>query len=440
MSLALGSLVCPNPDLHLTVEIALATTSTDYAIWDVARWDISTWGPDEIWTDVSDYVRSIKTSRSFADDWMTWRTGTCTVVLNNVDGRFSPSNLAGPYAPGGITQLIPGRPIRATLTHGGTTYPLFYGRITPAWVEGFQMYGPRTGDAIVTIDCCDPWRDICTLPALAAVTPVGAGEKFGARISRILTAAGYIGSTDLDEGMVTLQATDLSAKPEEELTDTVASEGGTIHVDAAGTLIGRGRYALGERPRSITPQITWGDGGGTEVPGKEISTSPFTLDNLINIAAYTRIGGTQQLHRDEASIALYGPYADDSSWADKLLCEFDSDVLTLAQWATVRTPPEISVETLTAKPFCVPGVLHEILDSQMLDLHSVVIRPPSAYAHTISRECFVMGISWDISDGDVTVKYTYAPAGMYRPYALSRWDVGLWGADDNDPNGARWFF
>lgn len=440
MSLALGPLICPDPDLHLTVEIALATTASGYATWDVARWDTGTWGPDEIWTDVSDYVRSISTSRSFADDWVTWQTGTCTVVLSNEDGRFSPANLSGPYAPGGITQLIPGRPIRATLTHAGIVYPLYRGWITPAWVEGFQLYGPRAGDAIVTVACCDAWREISNLPALEAVAPAGTGETFGPRVSRILTAAGYSGSTDLDTGVVALQATDLSAKPAEELVDTTASEGGTLHVDAAGAIVGRGRYTLGERARSVTPQITWGDGGGTETPWTEIATAPFTLENLVNIAAYTRVGGTQQVYRDEESIALYGAYADGSSWADKLLCQSDAEVLALAQWTTVRTPPEISVESLTVKPLSVLGILPQILDTQMWDLHSVTIRPPSTWAHTISRECFVSGISWTIEGGDVTVKYLYAPAGAYRPYARSRWDVGLWGSSDSDPAGALWFF
>jgi hypothetical protein len=118
-------------------------------------WDTSTWGPDIVWTDITRWVRSFSTSRSFDRDIVAWAPGSATVVLDNRDGRFSPDNLSSPYVTAGVTGVRPLRPLRIRATYAGTTYDLYNGYAT-AWNETW-LPGPGTGtgDAYVTVPCLD---------------------------------------------------------------------------------------------------------------------------------------------------------------------------------------------------------------------------------------------------------------------------------------------
>src|SRR5690242_14685461 len=91
----------------VTVEAAFSNATGSYGAWDSGLWDTAMWGPDLTWTDITDYVRSINTNRSFDRAAQAWESGTATLVLDNRDARFSPTNTTGPYASGGITGVRP---------------------------------------------------------------------------------------------------------------------------------------------------------------------------------------------------------------------------------------------------------------------------------------------------------------------------------------------
>jgi len=430
---------CDGKYLDLTVQIALNTSTSSFPVWDTALWDTAVWGPDEVWTDVSPWVRKVQSNRELTSDLRAWSAGKCTIVLNNVDGRFSPDNLAGPYVAGGISQIIPGRPAQITMSYAGITYPIFFGYID-VWSEGYDMFGPRKGDAYMEASGSDEWQRI-SRPDGVALTPAGAGETFGARVMRVLNSIGFSRTADLDVGSIPFQATDLSSKPVDELVVTAASEGGTIMIGPDGTLIGRDRYSLVEDTRSVNVQTVFGDGGGSEVPWEKLDVSPLSTDQVINTAQYTAVGGVQQLAFDPSSRALYGIISDGASWADKLICVNDSDVDVLAQWTVMANKdPAVRIKSITLRPRCNPDLMiPKTLGAQIRDLIEAVIRPPSGTGHIINRSCFISGINITVENGDVVVVLSTSPATIYRAFSQSRWDVGLWGASDVDPNGARFF-
>lgn len=415
------------PDgVTLMVEVALTSATGQAGIWDVSLWDSAIWGAGENWEDVSAYVRSVDTSRKFSRDLRSWSAGSATVVLNNVDGRFCPDNTTGPYTAGGITGIRPGRPMRISLIYAGITYWLFYG-YAYSWAESWVAHGPRKGDALMTVSGKDEWGRLAKTDGYA-VAPVGAGELFGQRISRVLDAAGMNAPRDIDLGSNTMQATDLSDAPLTELGVTAASEGGAVWIDADGTFLARRKYALVEDSRSTTVQATFGDGGGVEIPWVDIDVAPVTDDMIINVATYKRVGGTDQRYTDPTSIALYGDCDDKSPNRDNLVCETDAQTYSLAQWAVATNKdPEARINQLTIKPRCDPTVLMPlILGLKIRDLIEVIIRPPSATLHTMTRSCFVSGIAMKISDADMEVKIDTSAAGVYRAFSTSLWDLGLW--------------
>lgn len=430
------------PGIDLTVEIALTSAIGLAGLWDVALWDAGLWGPDVVWVDVSDWVRSITTDRGFDARMRTWQAGKCAVVLDNRDGRFSPDNLdpAAPYVVAGVSGVRPGCPIRITAAYGGVTFPVFRGYVS-VWSEGWALHEPREGDAFMTAEGVDEWGRLGRAKGWA-VAPVGASETFGERIVRLLNAAGFTGATQIAAGLTTMQATDLSDERVTEINKTAQSEGGTVHAEADGTIIARDRYGLVNDPRSITPQATFGDGPG-ETTWSSIAVAPVSDSTIINHATYARAGGADQSYVDPVSVAIYGQ-CDDPETANDLLCETNAQVAALAQWAVlVGKDPEARIEQLTFAPRGdLPTMAPLLLGLLIRDLTTVTIRPPTAYApalHVMARACFVAGIAHTFTDNDWTPTLRFASATALYAFAGSRWDVGLWGSADTDPAAARWF-
>jgi hypothetical protein len=97
-------------------------------------------------------------------------------VLANGDARFDPRNLAGPYATGAISGIVPMRPIRISATHEGTTYRLFTG-----FIDSLSYgYAPGLRDATVTLACSDGLK---LLSQAAGATPQVAAEVNAAAAS-----------------------------------------------------------------------------------------------------------------------------------------------------------------------------------------------------------------------------------------------------------------
>lgn len=460
MSLTLFADLCQTP-VELIVELGLMTPTSFSAVWDAAIWGpyatAGTWGTGPDRQDISDRVRSVSTGRSFSADLKTWNAGSVEIVLDNRDGRFSPDNLevGAPYVVAGLTGIRPGCPIWVSIQFAGITYPLYAGYATD-WNEGWQGHSitpttcststdpdgvDRDGDALMTLIGTDEWGRFGRQKKRAAITPVGAGDTFGQRITRILASAGYSGSTVIGTGVATFQDTDLSSEVLGELNKTAESEGGAIWIEGDGSLVAKGRYALMEDVRSSTIQVAFGDNPAAgEIMWTNISVAPVSDQKIINHAIYARTGGTAQEVTDATSVVLYGT-CDDSSQPTDLTCQTDPQVLALANWRVITCKdPEATVNDIEIRPCCDLGTLAPmVLDRQIRDLVSIKIRPPSTQNHYFYRECFIAGISHTISGGDWVVTFNLSTATAYRSFATSRWDEGTWGASDVDPTGAKWF-
>lgn len=137
------------------VEIAMAVydpATTDYFVLDFDTLDGSAvLGSGTEFTDVSAYVRSFQVRRGRQRSTEQFATGSASVVFDNRDARFDPLNTTGPYASGGVTGVVPMRPIRISAAYGGTTYRLFTGFID-SWTFD---YSAGLSDATATVACSD---------------------------------------------------------------------------------------------------------------------------------------------------------------------------------------------------------------------------------------------------------------------------------------------
>jgi hypothetical protein len=415
----------------ITVRAALSAATGSYGVWDTSVWNTATWGPDVIWTDISADVRSFKVDRSFSREALWWNPGTATIVLNNRQGKYSPSNLSGPYVTAGVTQVRPLRPVQIQATYAGVTYYLYTGYATDwdeSWLPGS---GTGTGDAVVTVPCVDE------LARLAAFTPavlgsaVGSGETTGLRIHRLLDTAGYTGVRAVDVGSNTVQGTTLSQSVVTELQATVTAEGGGLFVDADGTVVFERLYALMENSRSNTVQGTFGDLASAGELRYADAHSVYNADLVSNMAAFTKSGGsTPQTASDGTSRALYG---DRQEAPTDFINDSDSQLQTLATfWVARFKDPEQRFTDLQIKPRRDPANLYpQVLGRRVRDLIQVKRRPPGGY--TISQACHISGIHHSVTPDKWDTTFDLWSASFFQMFAGSRWDIGTW-------DSATWFF
>lgn len=93
---------------------------------------------DRTWTDISDYVEgasSVDITYGRADELSTPDPNTCSLTLDNRDGRFTPAKSSSPYFP----DVKKGKPLRVTVTYAGVDYIRFTGYVNEwplVWPDG----------------------------------------------------------------------------------------------------------------------------------------------------------------------------------------------------------------------------------------------------------------------------------------------------------------
>jgi len=232
-------------------------------------------GGDVTWSDLSPFARSGTVTRPGSrEQGPLWSNGpaTAAIVLKNGDGRFDPDNLAGPYAPGGVTALRAMAPVRVRVTWAGMAYPLFSGFADSWEPEDGRNYASRYAQATVT---ATDGQKVLAGVRLPAVSPAGAGTLSGNRVTHVLDLAGwYTGSgyRDVDTGKSGMQAYAGGDTAWNLARAAADAELGDLWIDGSGRVVFRGRHATLTDARSSTVQAVFGDRPGNLAP--EASASP----------------------------------------------------------------------------------------------------------------------------------------------------------------------
>jgi hypothetical protein len=329
--------------------------------------DTGTLGDGSFFYDISTAVRSVSTTRGRRRALERFGTGTASIVLDNRDRAFDPTNTASPYynATVGVTGVVPSIPVVIRATWNGVTYPIFRGWID-SWTFNYSDAG--TGDATATIACSDAFKALSNviggLPSSASITSsgtttydiaisqpsdgggfgpssidvtgegttgainvsggtettpiIGTGTDLpGVRIRTILDAVGWPDNLrKIDEGITYLAPQDATKTPIEMLQEAARADSGLIYVDADGTLIFDDRNSIITEPRCINVQSVYDT---TVVAGKKfVDTSIVYDDSLIyNIVRIDRkvttaaggeaLTGTTVVVSNAESVSLYGP-------------------------------------------------------------------------------------------------------------------------------------
>ena len=130
--------------MALTVEVGFSTTAGG------GRVPLGSTLASINWTDITEHVREVSTSRGRSSELDTYSAGSCQVILDNRTRLFDPENTAGTY----YGNLTPLRPIRIRVTpSGGTIRSIFFGFIDQ-WPQSYSW----PNEATVTVTATDAFK------------------------------------------------------------------------------------------------------------------------------------------------------------------------------------------------------------------------------------------------------------------------------------------
>lgn len=246
------------------------------------------------WVDITPYVKEFVTQRGRGDALSRPDTGTLTLTLSNIDGRFDPTNTAGPYYP----NVLPMRRIRVRAQWDSVTYNVFHG-----YVEDWPLSFPDMNkNALVLARAVDA---LAILPLFDLGGQSFAAQRSDVRGSAVLAACGFgTAEMNLSAGQSTLVASGTIAAgvtAQSHLLDVQASENGLLFPDAGGTILFHDRhYRLKNKSLSAG---TIGTGAGL-IGYREIRTS-YGVADVFTAVTVTPFGGTAEIVTDAAGTAAY---------------------------------------------------------------------------------------------------------------------------------------
>jgi hypothetical protein len=332
----------------------------------------------------------------------------------------APANVAWAIVQGGIDATAAAEVHYLDDVALAVARPLFTGW-ADAWSETLVNY--KTGYSEVTLTATDAFKTLAgiTLPALGVAA--GAGEDTGARISRILDAAGWDpAARNISPGDSTLQATTFGDTVLNLCQLAADSEIGQLYTDGAGNVTFRHRQAVTTDPRSTTPQAVFGDSPGTvETAGTELAYGGLSRADddttLANDVQATIVGGNLQEVTDPDSVAKFG-FARTYGRSD-LILQTDTDANAWASYVLFTgKSDENRFETLTIIPARDGTSLWpQVLGRGIGDRIQIWRRPPGVAA-PVTKNCFITGIThtFDASTLVWQTQWTLASADKYGSF------------------------
>lgn len=193
------------------------------------------------WTDVTQWARHIHIQRGKSHELSQQQPGTCTILLDNRDRRFDPTNTSNPYSP----NVLPMKKLRVSATWAGGTYYLFTGYVE-AWP--LKWADPVNDDVEVTtvdgLKILNGRRIVGSAyrAAVLADTPVHYWPFYDAVGSSAAADIGSSPSAGTYTGTVTLGVD--GANPADSDTAVYQSTTGQVQMVSGASISGTGDFTI----------------------------------------------------------------------------------------------------------------------------------------------------------------------------------------------------
>ena len=331
------------------------------------------------------------------------QAGISVVTFNNTSGYYDPDNtsVSNPWVVSGTNILRDGLQMRVVATIGGTAYPLYYGFLEETKVN--QGEAPSA-----TMTFVDGIAYIADAQAPALATSAFA-ETAATRVGRMLTYAGWTGSTSLT-GTVGMLATTQNRSCMSMIYQAVDAIAGRFYISRSGvaTLV-----PLANKFSRPTQLLFTDNQASNTVPYSQLYTNPGTY-YVVNQAIVNR-GEAKQY------TSLYEPSANAYGIAKSVIdapVATDSNAQNLALYESRKlATPDTYVERIDFNALAVAtyGLLYpDFLATELADQVSVV---RTTYdGRTIQWNLVVEGMAHTITQNNWLVSYT---TSAINPYSIT---------------------
>ncbi len=340
------------------------------------------------WIDITSDVRSISTKYGRQYELNRMEAGTATVVVKNRSRNYDPANTSGAYYP----NVLPLRKIRIRVVYSAVSYPIFQGFIE-RWPSKWDV--PNYDElALTVVDGFEPL-------ALAGVTGTLATAQSGAQINTVLDKALWPDTDrDIDTGLFTMAAdastTTAFALPV--IQDIADSELGIFFIDHSQSGSPAAFHDRSHRwviSTSITSQATFTDAAGGSIRYQDLVPS-FDKDQTVNNWEITTAAGATSTATDPSSVSYYFRRTGTKSTRLDNPSDADTQAVALLQ---DTAKPSLRFDSLKLIPTTSAGWL-AALTLAVSNKVTVIRTPvPTAGGSTITKECFIEGVGWEIRPG-----------------------------------------
>jgi hypothetical protein len=307
--------------------------------------------------------------------------GTAVVRVLDPDSYFNPQNTSSPY----YGYLVPLRKLRVAATTSSGQEFLFSGYTT----EYRYHYPINQETAYVDLYCADAFR-LFQLSQVQLVEHASSDQPSGTRIAKLLDAVQFPSNMRiLDEGQATVQAdpstlrTSLAA-----LKNVEFSEQGAFFINGSGTAVFKSRHNV-QQSIAATP-IEF-----NQTTGIPYANLVFAFDDklIINQAAITRIGGTQQFYENTASATRYFPHQYS---VQELVIDTDEAAANIAAtYVATRAETTIRIDAMKINLLDPAVPTNTIIGLDYFDvLHITNVQPDGS---TINKTLQCQGLKWEIT-------------------------------------------
>lgn len=424
----------PLEDVEVHVALGYYPEDSVIGMWDEDVWDDAVgavWAGAPPLDDVSCEVVSIRISAGRDQPLDRFRTGVCTMVLDDPDGHYTPwTNAADP---GKFGTIRPGIDLRVWVVTATGTYPRFSGKvdsIQDVWPEPTSQ--PDTPHRVI-FTAHDWLGEIAQYDGFEQ-PPVGAGETTSQRVQRILANAKITAPQSFDPGSTTVQATTLARNALDEIGLVTDTERGAFFADGSGTLVFRDQNGLNTDPRYTTVQEVFGETvQNVEVAIPELEDEAPYIDvrfasdesKVRNVVSIAREGGTAVTVTDSASASLFG-YRTYRRF--DLLHQADPESTAIANAYLARFAYAVNrIEGLSTSLKAWPLYADRLLYLQPLDMIEVRRR---AKGFQIVATLQIQAMEEVITATDWVIKFnTFDADSVFDVgrWNTDKWDDGLWG-------------
>jgi hypothetical protein len=298
------------------------------------------------WTDTSAYLLEFSTTMGRSSERDNIQAGTHSVIYDNRDRRFDPTNTSSTYSP----NILPMKKSQLRATWSGTTYDLATG-----YADSWEQVVVNTGQVQSQLSAVDAMGVLNTsvFSTPATVDPpnhdLRVSERSDQRIAWVLDQIGFpAADRSFDTGQVAIQAFAFdNYNALQHIGDVVEAEVGLFFINGSGSAVFHDKLHRLRAPYNAV-QATFGDGVG-ELPYSDIKTT-YNRSTILNEVTMRKANDTEAVayvSSDSASQTAYGKRSlEGDSWAAS-----SADVEnTSAMFILFYKDPQLRITEMTLSP------------------------------------------------------------------------------------------